>query len=81
MSIFIVTAEHWDAPGRQMTVHATMAGAERTAARYVNILRKDAKMEQDATATDWEEKLEPVLDLKGGAYCYVDITAQDEIAD
>jgi hypothetical protein len=43
MKVYLVEAEHWNVPGRQVSVHATDASANEAAARLVNDMLADMR--------------------------------------
>ncbi len=55
--VWIVQGEHWFDPGRLMEARASAAAAADLAAEWVNMLRKDVDLPEDATGADHEEKL------------------------
>lgn len=55
--IYLVQGEHWAVPGSPMTASATRAAADAKAAELVNVMLADCHLAADATATNWEEKL------------------------
>lgn len=55
--IYLVQGEHWAVPGSPMTASATRAAADAKAAELVNVMLADCQLAADATATNWQEKL------------------------
>jgi hypothetical protein len=58
MRIFVVQGKHWHIPGRTMSAHTFKSGADAEAASLVNILRKDVGMAENATAYNWQRRLD-----------------------
>ena len=84
--LFIVTAEHPYGPGTHVYACESIAGANREAARFVNIIRDDSKREMDgdtlppeATPENWESVLQVLADWHGEATCRTDITELDTL--
>lgn len=54
---FVIVGEHFSVPGMQIDVARSLPGAEKAAARMVNILLSDAEMHPDANSDNWEGRL------------------------
>lgn len=71
MKVYIVTAEHFEAPGAKVSAHRTLEGADRQAAEHVNRLLKDSReagkvdVPRDVSAGTWEDAAEWLEDTYG----------------
>lgn len=55
--VYIVQGEHWDVPGRPLTVHANLASASARALELVNIMLKDLNLPPHV---DWRKGFKQV---------------------
>jgi hypothetical protein len=79
MKIWITQGEHWHVPGRPITAHASLAGAEMEAVELINIMLGDVSrppLPLSATYEQREEALELIRrdSVNGGTDCDVWIT-------
>lgn len=58
MKVFIVQGEHWYVSGLSMSAFAGMDRANAEAASLVNILLKDIGLASDASADNWQARLD-----------------------
>jgi hypothetical protein len=79
--VWLVEAEHFNVPGRHVSVHVTKAGADARAAEKINLILTDSRVcypdidhPKDATADAWEEAAQWLENLHGAANCYVTVT-------
>lgn len=75
--VYITQAEHWNIPGRHITVHRTKDGAIHAAVVRVNQMLKDSDLEPNTNATTWEDDLAEVQAIHGARFCDVWIDEQE----
>lgn len=71
--VFIVTAEHWNTPGRHVNAYTTLDAARAQAVLELNALLDDADREPIDGWEQFESALETLQDIKGAEYTYVEI--------
>lgn len=79
MHIHILTAEHFHVPGIITEAHISQSTATVKAVELVNLMLKDTRWEQDATAENWQAKIECLQEYHGAAHCYVEIVEHELI--
>jgi hypothetical protein len=57
MNIYVLTAEHWYVPGKQLLLYKTSLPAADKAAELVKILRDDIGLRGKVTSLNWRIKL------------------------
>lgn len=73
MIAYLVTAEHWNVPGRYKHLHRSKEAATAKAVYLTNGLLRDADRNQTATSDDWESLVHQLEHAPRTCGCYVDL--------